>query len=55
MCSFSSNKMSNVYNTLIVKGQNIVGRGINVTCKVHQLLENNRVKVVACYECYIIV
>ena len=35
-------KMHNIYNALIVKGQDIVGKEINVTCKVQQLLGNNR-------------
>ncbi|KAL0532214.1 hypothetical protein IC582_031859 [Cucumis melo] len=39
--------MPNIYNALIVKGQDIAGQEINVTCEVQQLLGNNRVRAVA--------
>ena len=39
--------MSNIYNALIVKGQDTAGQKINVTCEVQQLLGNNRVRAVA--------
>ncbi|KAL5547242.1 hypothetical protein UlMin_006929 [Ulmus minor] len=39
--------MPNIYNALIVKGQDTVGQQINVTCEVQQLLGNNRVRAVA--------
>ena len=45
--TFSPGKMPNIYNSLIVKGQNTAGQEINVTCEVQQLLGNNRVRAVA--------
>ncbi|KAH0773805.1 hypothetical protein KY290_010942 [Solanum tuberosum] len=39
--------MPNIYNALVVQGQNSVGQPINVACEVHQLLGNNRVRAVA--------
>ncbi|KAI3894652.1 hypothetical protein MKW92_003102 [Papaver armeniacum] len=39
--------MPNIYNALVVKGRNTDDELINVTCEVHQLLGNNRVRVVA--------
>ncbi|KAK9113991.1 hypothetical protein Syun_020788 [Stephania yunnanensis] len=39
--------MPNIYNTLVVKGQDTVGQQINVTCEVQKLLGNNRVRAVA--------
>ncbi|KAL1368061.1 hypothetical protein AAHE18_02G093200 [Arachis hypogaea] len=39
--------MPNIYNALVVKGRDIVGQQINVTCEVQQLLGNNRVRAVA--------
>ncbi|CAM6042369.1 unnamed protein product, partial [Sphagnum compactum] len=39
--------MPNIYNSLIVKGQNTAGQEINVTCEVQQLLGNNKVRAVA--------
>lgn len=44
---FSPGKMPNIYNSLIVKGQNPAGQEINVTCEVQQLLGNNEVRAVA--------
>ena len=44
-CSFSPDKRPNIYNTSIVKGQDISDQEINVTCEVQQLLGNNRVTV----------
>ncbi len=38
--------MPNIYNFLIIKGQNTVGQKINVTCELQQLLGNNKVRVV---------
>ncbi|KAJ4845315.1 hypothetical protein Tsubulata_025426, partial [Turnera subulata] len=40
-------KLPNIYNALVVKGQNTIGQQINVTCEVQQLLGNNRVRAVA--------
>ncbi|MED6138652.1 hypothetical protein PIB30_076439 [Stylosanthes scabra] len=39
--------MPNIYNALVVRGRDIVGQQINVTCEVQQLLGNNRVRAVA--------
>jgi F-type H+-transporting ATPase subunit beta len=39
--------MPNIYNSLIVKGQNTAGQEINVTCEVQQLLGNNKVRAIA--------
>ncbi|XVF18981.1 hypothetical protein REPUB_Repub11eG0071300 [Reevesia pubescens] len=39
--------MPNIYNALVVKGRETVDQQINVTCEVHQLLGNNRVRDVA--------
>jgi F-type H+-transporting ATPase subunit beta len=39
--------MPNIYNFLIVKGQNTAGQEINVTCEVQQLLGNNKVRAIA--------
>jgi F-type H+-transporting ATPase subunit beta len=44
--TFSPGKMPNIYNSLIVKGQNTAGQEINVTCEVQQLLGNNKVRAV---------
>eukprot|EP00250_Pteridium_aquilinum_P013747 c2154_g1_i1 orf=22-288(+) len=45
--AFSPGKMPNIYNSLIIKGQNPAGQEINVTCEVQQLLGNNEVRAVA--------
>ncbi|TYI00920.1 hypothetical protein ES332_A11G165500v1 [Gossypium tomentosum] len=45
--AFPPGKMPNIYNALVVKGQDTAGQQINVTCEVQQLLENNRVRAVA--------
>ena len=39
--AFSPSKMSNIYNALVVKGQDTVHQQINVTCEIQQLLGNN--------------
>ncbi|GJY82824.1 ATP synthase subunit beta [Tanacetum coccineum] len=39
--------MPNIYNAVVVKGRDINGEPINVTCEVQQLLGNNRVRAVA--------
>ncbi len=43
----SPGEMPNIYNSLVVKGQNPAGQQINVTCEVQQLLGNNEVRAVA--------
>jgi F-type H+-transporting ATPase subunit beta len=45
--AFLPGQMPNIYNALIVKGQNPAGQEINVTCEVQQLLGDNRVRAVA--------
>ncbi|XP_048493845.2 ATP synthase subunit beta, chloroplastic [Beta vulgaris subsp. vulgaris] len=45
--AFPPGKMPNIYNALIVTGQDTTGQPINVTCEVQQLLGNNRVRAVA--------
>ncbi|XP_038904427.1 ATP synthase subunit beta, chloroplastic-like [Benincasa hispida] len=44
---FLRGKILRLYLALIVKGQDTASQEINVTCEVQQLLENNRVRVVA--------
>ena len=39
-------KMLDIYNVLVVKGQDTVGKQINVTCEIQRLLKNNQVRVV---------
>lgn len=43
---FPLSKIPNIYNVLIVKGQDIVGRQINMACEVPQLLGNERIRTV---------
>ncbi len=43
--TFSSGKMLNIYNSLIIKGKNMACQYINVTCEIQQLLKNNKVKL----------
>ncbi|PXX88935.1 F0F1 ATP synthase subunit beta, partial [Halomonas heilongjiangensis] len=45
--SFPRGKMPNIYNALLVKGQDSAGPQINVTCEVQQLLGNNKIRAVA--------
>ncbi|KAL2929391.1 ATP synthase subunit beta chloroplastic [Bienertia sinuspersici] len=45
--AFPPGKMPNINNALVVKGRDTTGQPINVTCKVQQLLGNNRVRAVA--------
>ena len=45
--AFPPGKMPNIYNSLVIKGQNAAGQEINVTCEVQQLLGDNRVRAVA--------
>ncbi|KAK5841026.1 hypothetical protein PVK06_009934 [Gossypium arboreum] len=42
--AFSPDKMSNIYNALVVKGRDTAGQQINETREVQQLFGNNRVK-----------
>lgn len=44
---FSPGKLPNIYNALVVQGQDADGQEIKVTCEVQQLLGNNRVRAVA--------
>uniref|UniRef100_A0A3Q7HGD9 ATPase F1/V1/A1 complex alpha/beta subunit N-terminal domain-containing protein n=1 Tax=Solanum lycopersicum TaxID=4081 RepID=A0A3Q7HGD9_SOLLC len=44
-CSLSLGKMSNIYK--VVQGRDSVDQPTNVACEVHQLLGNNRVRLVA--------
>ncbi|CAL5179282.1 unnamed protein product [Lathyrus oleraceus] len=44
---FPPGKMPYIYNALIVQGRDTVGKQINVTCEVQQLLGNNRIRAVA--------
>ena len=44
--------MSNIYNALVVKGQDTIDQQINMTCIVQQLLGNNRIRVVAMSSTY---
>ncbi|KAI5424944.1 hypothetical protein KIW84_030930 [Lathyrus oleraceus] len=43
---FPPGKMPYIYNALIVQGRDTVGKQIHVTCEVHQLLGNDRIRVV---------
>ncbi|KAK3426470.1 hypothetical protein EUGRSUZ_F02916 [Eucalyptus grandis] len=45
--AFPSSKLPNIYNALVVKGRDTIVQEINVTCEVHQLLGNNRVRAAA--------
>nr|YP_010444630.1 ATP synthase CF1 beta subunit [Schizaea medusa]UTJ90149.1 ATP synthase CF1 beta subunit [Schizaea medusa] len=45
--ALSPDRTPNIYNPLIVKGQNPAGQKIDVTCEVQQLLGNNEVRAVA--------
>uniref|UniRef100_A0A3Q7I3D5 H(+)-transporting two-sector ATPase n=1 Tax=Solanum lycopersicum TaxID=4081 RepID=A0A3Q7I3D5_SOLLC len=45
--AFPQGKIPNIYNALVVQGQNSVGQPVNVGYEVQQLLGNNRVGVVA--------
>ncbi|KAL6529130.1 hypothetical protein OROHE_014874 [Orobanche hederae] len=45
--AFSSGKMPNIYNALVVNGRDTAGQPINVTCEVQQLLGNNRVRALS--------
>eukprot|EP01018_Ginkgo_biloba_P024375 Gb_37463 [translate_table: standard] len=45
--TFPPGNMPNIFNSLIVKGQDTAGQEIHVTCEVQQLLGNNRVRAVA--------
>nr|YP_009306286.1 ATP synthase CF1 subunit beta [Derbesia sp. WEST4838]AOP19190.1 ATP synthase CF1 subunit beta [Derbesia sp. WEST4838] len=45
--SFPKNKMPNIYNSLVIKGQNSAGDPISVTCEVQQLLGDHCVRAIA--------
>ncbi|KAL6554579.1 hypothetical protein OROHE_007602 [Orobanche hederae] len=45
--AFSTGKMPNIYNALVVNGRDTAGQPINVTCEVHELLGNNRVRALS--------
>lgn len=45
--TFSSGKMPNIYNALVVMGKDTIGQLINVSSEVLQLLGNNHVRIVA--------
>jgi F-type H+-transporting ATPase subunit beta len=45
--AFPAGQMPNIYNALIIKGQNAAGQEINVTVEVQQLLGDNKVRAVA--------
>jgi F-type H+-transporting ATPase subunit beta len=44
---FPPGKMPNISNARVVKGRDTLGREINVTCEVQQVLGNNRGRAVA--------
>ncbi|CAL5188456.1 unnamed protein product [Lathyrus oleraceus] len=43
---FPPGKMPYIYNALVFQGRDTVDQQIHITCEVHQLLGNNRIKVV---------
>ena len=45
--AFPPGKMPNIYNSLIVKGQNQTGEDISVTCEVQQLLGDHCVRAIS--------
>nr|WEM32113.1 ATP synthase CF1 subunit beta [Ostreobium sp. TRHA14-720] len=45
--AFPPGKMPNIYNSLIVKGQNQAGEDISVTCEVQQLLGDHCVRAIS--------
>lgn len=45
--SFPPNKMPNIYNSLVINGQNSAGDEISVTCEVQQLLGDHCVRAIA--------
>lgn len=45
--TFPNGKLPNIYNALIIRGQNGAGQEISVTCEVQQLLGDNAVRAVA--------
>jgi len=44
---FSSGKLPNIYNSLVVEGKNLAGQSFKITAEVQQLLGDNRVRAVA--------
>nr|UEN67775.1 ATP synthase CF1 beta subunit [Ulva californica] len=45
--AFSSNKMPNIYNAILIQGKNQAGQDISVTCEVQQLLGDHCIRAVA--------
>ena len=45
--AFSSNKMPNIYNAILIQGKNQAGQDIYVTCEVQQLLGDHCIRAVA--------
>ena len=45
--TFPNGKLPNIYNALVIRGQNGAGQEISVTCEVQQLLGDNAVRAVA--------
>nr|YP_009424423.1 atpB [Ulva flexuosa]YP_010835496.1 ATP synthase CF1 subunit beta [Ulva aragoensis]ARO34747.1 atpB [Ulva flexuosa]WFS79964.1 ATP synthase CF1 subunit beta [Ulva aragoensis] len=45
--AFSSNKMPNIYNAILIQGKNQAGQEISVTCEVQQLLGDHCIRAVA--------
>ena len=45
--TFSRGKMPNIYNAILIKGTNLAGQDVSVTCEVQQLLGDHCVRAVA--------
>ena len=45
--AFSSNKMPNIYNAILIQGKNQAGQDISVACEVQQLLGDHCIRAVA--------
>nr|WVH38985.1 ATP synthase subunit beta [Ulva taeniata] len=45
--AFSSNKMPNIYNAILIQGTNQAGQDISITCEVQQLLGDHCIRAVA--------
>lgn len=45
--TFSQGKMPNIYNAILIKGTNLAGQDVSVTCEVQQLLGDHCVRAVA--------
>ena len=44
---FPSGNLPRIYNALVVKGKNVAGQDVSVTCEVQQLLGDNQVRAVS--------